>query len=113
MVPHTGLVGILNESKSSFMEIMDAKCARIHMPTKPVGEYEVIDQVKSNLFTVCLTRREDMGPQALAQGSYQNLARYHIRVTRHVYELEGTLEWTGRFDFACVMVDGFREFVPL
>ena len=54
-----------------------------------------------------------MGPQALARGGYKNLVKYTIRVTSQVYELEGTLEWAGRFDFTTVMVEGIRDFVPL
>ncbi|MBE3038004.1 MAG: hypothetical protein IMZ62_04225 [Chloroflexi bacterium] len=54
-----------------------------------------------------------MGPQALARGGYQKLAEYTLRVTSQVYELEGTLEWTGRFDFATTMVEGIGDFVPL
>ena len=69
--------------------------------------------MKTNLFAVCLARREDMGPQALARGGYQSLAEYAIRITTQVYELEGTLEWAGRFDFATVMVEGVRDFIPL
>ena len=113
MAPNTGVVGMMNDKTSSFMEVMDAKLARIHMPTKLVGEYEVIDLVKTNLFAVCMTRREDMGPQALARGGYQNLAKFIVRITTQVYELEGTLEWTGRFDFTTIMVEGIRDFVPL
>jgi len=54
-----------------------------------------------------------VGPQALARGGYKNLVKYTIRVTSQVYELEGTLEWTGRFDFATTMVEGSGDFVPL
>jgi len=113
MVPTSGVIGMMNDSTTAFMEVLDAKLARIHMPTKLVGEYGVIDLVKANLFAVCLTRREEMGPQALVRGGYQKLAKYNIRVTTQVYELEGTLEWSGRFDFATVMVEGTRDFVPL
>ena len=113
MAPNTGVVGMLNDPTTSFMEVVEAKLARIHMPTKLVGEYEIIDLVKTNLFAVCVTRREDVGPQALARGGYQKMTRYNIRVTSQVYELEGTLEWNGRFDFATVMVEGTRNFVPL
>ena len=113
MSPNTGVVGMMNDPNTSFMEVLDAKLARIHMPTKLVGEYKMIDLVKTNVFAVCLTRREDVGPQALARGGYQNLVEYSIRVTTQVYELEGRLEWAGRFDFATVMVEGIRDFVPL
>ncbi len=112
-VPSTGMVGMLNDPTTSFMEVLDAKLARIHMPTKLVGEYKMIDLVKNNIFAVCLTRREDVGPHALARGGYQNLNEYYIRVTTQVYELEGKLEWAGRFDFATIMVESVRDFVPL
>ena len=113
MVPHTGVIGMLNDTTTSFTEVVDAKLARLHMPTKLVGEYKVIDLVKTNIFAVCLTRREDVGPQALARGGYQNLVKYPLRLTTQIYELEGTLEWAGRFDFATIMVEGIRDFVPL
>jgi hypothetical protein len=113
MAPHTGVMGLMNDPTTAFMEVLEAKLARLHMPTKLFGEYQVVDLVKSNIFAVCLTRREDAGPQALARGGYQNLVKYHLRLTTQVYELEGTLEWSGRFDFATVMVEGIRDFVPL
>jgi hypothetical protein len=113
LVPNTGVVGMLNNSTTSFMEVKDAKLARIHMATKLVAEYESIVLVKTNLFAVCLTRREDVGPQALARGGYQKLVQYSIRVATQVYELEGMMEWSGRFDFATIMVEGIRNFIPL
>ncbi len=113
MVPNTGVVGLMNDPTTAFMEVLDAKLARIHMPTKLVGEYKMIDLVKDNVFAICFSRREDLGPQALARGGYQNLVEYSIRVTTQVYELEGKLEWAGRFDFATIMVEGVRDFVPL
>lgn len=113
MVPSSGVVGLMNDTTNSFMEVMEAKLARLHMASKLVGEYNIIDLVKPNVFAVCLTRREDVGPQALARGGYKNLFQYPVRVTTPVYELEGTLEWAGRFDFATIMVEGTRDFVPL
>jgi hypothetical protein len=113
MVPTSGVVGMLNDSTTSFMEVADVKLARIHMPTKLVGEYPAMDLVKANLFAVCLARREDMGPHVLVRGGYSKLVRYTIRVTTQVYELEGVLEWVGRFEFASIMVEGVRDFIPL
>ncbi len=113
MVPNTGMTGLMNDTTNSFMEVLEAKLARLHMPTKLVGEYNMIDLVKPNVFAVCLTRREDVGPQGLARGGYKKLTQFPVRVTTPVYELEGTLEWAGRFDFATIMVEGIRDFVPL
>jgi len=50
MVPRTGLMGLMNDVTTNFMEVLDAKLARLHMPTKLVGEYKLIDLVKSNIF---------------------------------------------------------------
>lgn len=113
MVPSTGVIGLMNDTTNSFMEVLEAKLARLHMPTKLVGEYSVIDLVKPNVFAVCLTRREDVGPQALARGGFQKINKFAVRVATPVYELEGTIEWAGRFDFATIMVEGIRDFVPL
>ena len=54
MVPNNGMLGMMNDTTHSFMEVVDAKLAPIHMPTKLVGEYEIIDLVKHNVFAVCL-----------------------------------------------------------
>jgi hypothetical protein len=113
MVPNTGLLGLVNDPTNSFMEILDARMARAHMPSKLVDHYEVVRIVKSQIFAISLARREDLGPQALARGGYVRLTEFPLRITTPVYELDGTLEWAGRFDFSAIMVDGTRDFVPM
>jgi len=113
MVPNTGLMGLINDSTNSFMEILDARLARAHMPSKLVDHYEVVRVVKSQIFAIALARREDLGPQALARGGYVRLNEYPVRITTPVYELMGSLEWAGRFEFSTIMIEGSREFVPI
>ena len=113
LIPNSGVAGLLNDPNSSFMEIMDARMARLHMPTKLVDHYEVIRVVKSQLFAACLPRREDIGPQAITRGGYTRTNEYAVRITTPVYELDGTLEWSGRFEFSTIMVEGTRDFIPL
>lgn len=113
MVPNTGLMGLINDQTHSFMEIIDARLARVHMPSKLVDHYEVVRIVKSQIFAIALTRREDIGPQALARGGYVRLTEYPVRIATPVYELQGLLEWAGRFDFSTVMIEGSRDFVPI
>ena len=113
LVPSSGIMGLMNDTTNSFMEILDAKLARLHMPTKLVDHFEVVRLVKAQVFAVCLSRREDLGPQALTRGGYVRVTDFPIRVTSQVFELEGLLEWAGRFDFSTIMVEGTREFVPL
>lgn len=113
MVPNTGLMGLINDQLNSFMEIVDARLARVHMPSKLVDHYEVVRIVKSQIFAIALTRREDIGPQALARGGYVRLNHYPVRIATPVYELQATLEWAGRFDFSAIMIEGSRDFVPI
>lgn len=113
MVPNSGIVGLLNDSTHSYMEILDARLARLHMPSKLVSHYEVIRLVKSQIFAVALSRREDLGPQAIARGGYARLTEYPVNITSSVYELDGILEWAGRLDFSTFMVEGSRDFLPV
>jgi hypothetical protein len=113
LVPSSGIMGLMNDTTNSFMEILDAKLARLHMPTKLVDHFEVVRLVKAQVFAICLSRREDLGPQALTRGGYVRVTDFPILVTSQVFELEGSLEWAGRFDFSTIMVEGTREFVPL
>jgi hypothetical protein len=113
MVPNTGILGLVNDPTTSFMEILDARMARAHMPSKLVDHYEVVRIVKSHIFAISLARREDLGPQALARGGYVRLTEFPMRITTPVYELDGVLEWAGRFEFSTVMVEGTRDFVPM
>ncbi len=112
-VPSTGLMGLLSDPNNSFAEINDARLARLHMPTKLVDHYQSVRVVKSQLFAICLARREDLGPQAIARGGYVRVNEYPIRVTTPIYDLAGTIEWSGRFDFSVIMAEGTREFVPI
>lgn len=113
LVSNTGTMGLLNDPTTSYMEVHDAKLARLHMPTKLVDHFEVVRLVKKQVFAVCMSRREDVGPVALARGGYSKVIEYAIRMTTQVYELQGTLEWPGRFDFSAIMSEGTRDFIPL
>jgi hypothetical protein len=113
MVPNTGIMGLVNDPTTSFMEILDARLARAHMPSKLVDHYEVVRIVKSQIFAITLSRREDLGPQAITRGGYVRMTEFPLRITTPVYELDGIVEWAGRFDFSTIMVEGTRQFVPM
>jgi hypothetical protein len=114
MIPSTGILGLINDPTNSYLEIQDARLARVHMPSKLAGHYEVIRLVKTQIFVVALARREDLGIQSTQpRGGYERLSEFPVRITSAVYELEGTLERGGRFDFSAVMMEGNRDFVPI
>lgn len=113
MVSTHGIMGIMNDSNKSHLEIHDARLARIHMPTKLVDHFEVVRLIKPQIFAVCAARREDLGPTGIQRGGYSSISVLPARLTTHVYELEGKLEVAGRFDFAVMIADKARNFIPL
>jgi hypothetical protein len=113
MVSNNGIIGILNDINKSYLEIHDARMARIHMPTKLVDHFEVVRLVKSQVFAICAARREDLGPTNVVRGGYSQVSVIPARLTTHVYEIEGKLEVTGRFDFAVMIADKTRNFIPI
>ena len=113
MVSTNGIIGILNDINKSYLEIHDARLARIHMPTKLVDHFEVARLVKGQIFAICAARREDLGPTNIVRGGYSNISSLPARLTTHVYEIEGKLEVAGRFDFAVMLADKSRNFIPI
>jgi len=113
MVTSNGAMGMLNDSTHSAMEVNDARMARLHMPTKLVDHFELIRMMKKSVHTVCLARREDLGPQALVRGGYASVVEYPVRIATQMFEVEGTMELPGRFDFTSIMTDGARDFLPV
>jgi hypothetical protein len=112
-VSTNGVMGLMNDPTHSYMEVLDARLARIHMPTKLVDHYEVIRLFKRQVFAIALARREDLGPQAVVRGGFASITEYPVRVTTQVYEIEGKVEYPGRFDFSALMAEGSRDFVPI
>jgi len=113
MAATSGLMGILNDPTKSYLELHDARLARIHMPTKLVDHFDMVRLVKTQIFALCAARREDLGPTAIVRGGYSNVASTPARLTTHVYEVEGKLEVAGRFDFATLISDTTRNFIPI
>jgi hypothetical protein len=113
MVSTNGLLGILNDITKSHLEVHDARLARIHMPTKLVDHFEVVRLVKSHIFVLCAARREDLGPSGIVRGGYSSISALPVRLTTHVYEIEGKLEIAGRFDFSALISDKTRNFIPI
>lgn len=113
MVTNTGVIGLMNDSTNSAMEVHDARMAKIHMPTKLIDHFELVRLVKKRVMVMCLARREDLGPAALVRGGYGKINEYPARFTSQAYEVEGKLELPGRFDFQALMFEGSREFIPL
>lgn len=113
MVSTNGIMGALNDTTKSHLEIHDARMARIHMPTKLVDHFEIIRLVKSQVAIVCAARREDLGPTNVVRGGYSNISEQPARLATDAFEIEGKLQIAGRFDFVTMIADRTRNFIPM
>ncbi|MFN3741440.1 MAG: hypothetical protein ACK4VW_02065 [Anaerolineales bacterium] len=113
MVTNTGVIGLLNDPTRSYVEIHDVRLARIHMPTKLVGHFELMRVLKAQVFVVCTGRRGDLGPLSLLRGGFVSFQEHAAFLTSQVYEIRGVLETPGKFDYAAIMFEGTRDFVPI
>ncbi len=113
MVASQGAMGIMNDPTHSALDVNDARMARLHMPTKLVDHFEIVRMMKRQVHAICMARREDLGPHALVRGGYTSVVEYPVRITTQMFEIEGTMELPGRFDFTALMAEGSRDFVPV
>jgi hypothetical protein len=112
-VTNTGLMGVLSDANSSYVEINDASMARILKPDKIIDYAPLLWIVKPRLTAVILSKTEYVGTASLARGGYSRLSQYPVRLTTPVYEVSGTLEWSGRLDFSVVIGEGSNAFLIL
>ena len=110
---NTGLMGVLCDTNYSFVEINDASMARIVKPDKIIDYAPVMWIVKTKLAAVVLNKPDYVGSASLVRGGFVRYSQYPVRVTTPVYEISGTLEWSGRLDFSVVIGEGSNAFLIL
>lgn len=112
-VPYSGLMGMLSDTTSSYLEINDASVAMIHKPDKVLNYAPVIWMVKGQVVAVCLAKYEYAGLQAVLRGGYARMQPYQVQITTSTYNISGTFEWAGRFEFPALMSEGTNAFFVL
>ena len=112
-VSNSGLSGLLTDSTSEFMTIMDASLGRIHEPDFLVQKVNEIRLVKDQIHSASVRRRQDIGPKGITRSGYENFNTFNVAITDSTYEYEGILEWPGRFDFTALMSGGTWEYLPI
>ena len=110
-VTNTAMMGVLADRTTAFMEVSEANLARVQTPDVIINYSPTMWVAKSRVVAVCLNRKDYVGPAAIQRGGYQSIFRYAITITTTVYELQGVLEWPGRFDFAALMAEGTSNFI--
>jgi hypothetical protein len=112
-VSNTGLLGVLADINVSQVEVHDASIARIVKPDKIINYASNLWMVKRQIVAVSLSKREYIGSSTLLRGGYSRLLEYPVHITSPIYELQGTLQWSGRFDFTAIITEGTNPFLVL
>lgn len=112
-VPQSGLLGMLSDTTSSYLEVDDASTAIIYNPDKVVNYSPVLWMVRAQVVAVCLGKRDYIGLQGIMRGGFTRLFPYPVQITTPTYNLNGTLEWSGRFEFSALMSEGTNAFFIL
>jgi len=112
-VTSLGLIGALNESTGSSIEITEASVARLHRPAEIVARFDTWEVVKDKLIAVLLEQRNDLGPPAITRAGFGRMVSYKIWASLEGFEMFGVMEAPGKFIYADFMFQGHRHFVPL
>jgi hypothetical protein len=110
-VIQSGLVGMLTDMTTSFIEVNDASIAPIHKPSSVMNYAPQLYLVRSEIAAVCLRKREYMGLQGVMKSGYQRLIPYPVQISTRTYDISGTIEWSGRFEFSAVLTEGTSYFI--
>lgn len=110
-VIQSGLVGMLTDMTTSYIEINDASLAPIHKPSSVMNYTPQLYLVRSEIAAVSLRKREYMGLQGVMKGGFQRLIPYPVQIFTRTYDITGTLEWSGRFEFSALITEGTSYFI--
>lgn len=113
-VGNSGLLGLLTDPSNSLIQLTDASTARLHEPKRLADRYTALQVVKRGLVAVALSQKEDVGLDAAVHtAGYTRVNRFPLRLITSHFEMQGTLEWVGRFELTAVLTAGAGDFYPL
>ena len=110
-VIQSGLVGMLTDMTTSYIEVDEASLAPIHKPSSVMNYAPQLYMVRSEIAAVSLRKREYMGLQGIMKGGFQRLIPYPVQISTRTYDITGTLEWSGRFEFSALITEGTSYFI--
>ncbi len=109
-VIQSGLLGMLTDTTNSFLEVDEASIAPIFKPSNVMNYASQLFMVRSEIAAVCLGKRDYMGLQGMMKSGYQRLVPYPVQISTRTYDLNGTIEWSGRFEFSALISEGTSHF---
>jgi hypothetical protein len=110
-VIQSGLVGMLTDMTTSYIEINDASIAPVHKPSSVVNYAAQLYMVRSEIAVVSLRKRDYMGLQGVMKSGYQRLIPYPVQISTRTYDVTGMIEWSGRFEFSALITEGTSYFI--
>ncbi|NUM49236.1 MAG: hypothetical protein HUU38_31435 [Anaerolineales bacterium] len=112
-VGNSGLLGFLSDPTTSLIQLTDASTARLSEPKRLVDRYNSLQVVKRSLIAIALSQKEEVGPETHSGSGYTRINKYSVRLITSLFEMQGTLEWAGRFELAAMLTSGAGDFFPL
>lgn len=112
-IPSSGLLTLMNDQSSAYAEVIQAQMMRLNLSSRVLDQYEVTRLVKQHVLAVCISRREDVGPQAFPRLGFAPLTDYPIEIVTDTYEVQGIVQWAGRLDFSSLMAVDNPDFFPI
>lgn len=109
----TGLLSYLNILTTSYLEIEGAHVMRLHQPGRLAARHPALWIVKSEIVTILLSHRAELGPSGYVRGGYSTTKPHWVRIIMGGYELRGIVEAPGKFSFGALMFEGDSIFIPL
>lgn len=110
-VIQSGLVGMLSDTTNSILEISEASIAPVFKPSSVINYTLQLFLVRSEVSAVAVSKREYMGLQGVMKSGFQRLIPYQVQISTRQYDINGTLEWPGRFEFSALVAEGTSNFI--
>lgn len=109
----TGLLGLLNDSNVSLLDIEDAYISRWSQPARMSGSFDLGGQSKASLTLALTTRREEMGPSGMLRSGYTKPNAYNIIAGVGLFEIRAVAEMPGKLDLPALTTSTNARFVVL
>ena len=112
MVGNSGLVGLLGDPIKSFIEVRNAQIAYMQQPTRLVRRFNFVTVLRERIIAACIDRSDDNSPLSFPIRSPFSGARYPVYIAIHHYEINGLIEWSGRYTLSAFLADSRGKIVP-
>ncbi len=109
----TGLFAFLNLPTASSVQIDGATLTRLHQPGRMVARYPRMWLMKAEIVALLLSNRGELGPTTMVRSGYSTTKPHWIHILAGGYEMRGSIETPGEFNFEALMAPSDRLFSPL